>query len=246
MNTSSVASPSAIPNKHKAVCSLCNIELEKKFFSKTQLRKKTGKKCTKFIAIAPSSSSAFSSTKQASKTRSSTVVKIVPRPQRDIPGFEGVLTCCTDWPQTKRGEPPSAQSAVFNPLLACCLGPIEGHSTQEQLDQAFAWWSAALPAWGRWVNSLQVAGVVDTKSKLLARAKGRPNPLIHKARGHGTVPHFRGRDQSEALELDAMVAIEVYQCVATMYSTAALERMERDEERKEKEKEKKEEGEQKS
>ena len=77
---------------------------------------------------------------------------------------------------------------------------------------------------------LQAAGVIHLKNKMLSRAKGRPNPLIHKSRGHGTVPHFRGRDQSEALELDGMVAIEVYQCVATMYSTAALDKMDREEE----------------
>jgi hypothetical protein len=110
-----------------------------------------------------------------------------PRPQRAVPGFEYCsLTCCKDWKQTKRGEPPSAQSAVFNPLIACCLGPIENHSTQQQLDVCNQWWSNVLPAWPRWVQSLQEAGIQKMKNKLINRAKGRPNPLIHRAKGHGT------------------------------------------------------------
>jgi hypothetical protein len=30
------------------------------------------------------------------------------------------------------GQPPNAQSAIFNPLLACALGPIEGACTPIQ------------------------------------------------------------------------------------------------------------------
>merc|ERR1712217_789854 len=152
-----------------------------------------------------------------------TEVTLVERPQREVPGFDGSLTCCSDWPQTKKGNVPGAQSAIFNPLLACVIGPIEGHCTVEQLEFANAWWTAALPAWPRWVSLLRSAGVCDRRDALLRGHKGQPNPLIYKANGHGTVPHFNGKAQNEILELEPAVAVEVYACVACMYSTKALE-----------------------
>lgn len=151
-------------------------------------------------------------------------ITTAPRPQRDVPGFEGLLTCCTDWPQTRKGGgPPGAQSAIFNPLLACVIGPIEGHCTAEELALAHDWWTAALPAWPRWVESLLDAGVASRRPALLAGSKGKANPLIPKARGRGTVPHFNGRAQNDALEMEPGVAVEVYACVACMYSSRACE-----------------------
>ena len=93
-----------------------------------------------------------------------------PRPQMNVLGFEG-LTCCTDWPQLKKGEPPNAQSAIFNPLIACALGSIEDHCTAEQLQFAQQWWAAALPAWPRWVAQLRDAGVATWRQELIAQAK---------------------------------------------------------------------------
>ncbi len=91
------------------------------------------------------------------------------------------------------------------------------------------WWTLALPSWPRWVAELTAAGVVELKQQLTATARGSPNPLIPKSRGRGTVPHFRGRDQVSALERAPMVAVEVYACIACMYSTAALDLAERTE-----------------
>jgi hypothetical protein len=117
-----------------------------------------------------------------------------PRPQKAIPGFEELgLTCCADWPRTKRGTPPNAQSAVFNPLLACVLGPFDGYCTAEQLAFAGDWWALALPAWPRWVASLRASGAGGRRDALLQRAKGHPNPLVPRAKGRGSVPHFNGR-----------------------------------------------------
>jgi hypothetical protein len=144
----------------------------------------------------------------------------------DVPGFEGALTVATDWPQTKRGEPPQAQSAIFMPLLACAVGPVEGHCSAEQLEEAERWWALALPAWPRWVATLRAAGVDESRrEKLVASAsgkKGSATPLIFKHKGHGTVPHFKGKLQSELLEKDPMVAIEVYACVTCLYSQSAF------------------------
>ena len=52
--------------------------------------------------------------------------------------------------------------------------------------------------------------------------KGSATPLISKHKGHGTVPHFKGKLQSELLEKDPMVAIEVYACVTCLYSQSAF------------------------
>ena len=103
------------------------------------------------------------------------------------------------------------------------LGPIDGHCTHEQLAQAGEWWAAALPAWPRWIATLSAAGVPSLRALLLSAAKGTPTALIPKHKGHGTVPHFRGRAQNEALERDGMVATEVYACVFALYSAAALD-----------------------
>ena len=67
------------------------------------------------------------------RAASTSFPEILPRPQLDIPGFEGVLSCCMDWPQTKKGGVPCAQSALFNPLLACALGHIPGHCSLQQV-----------------------------------------------------------------------------------------------------------------
>ena len=131
---------------------------------------------------------------------------------------------CLDWPQTKGGKPPNAQSAIFNPLLACVFGPIEKHCTEQQLGFAEEWWKEALPAWPRWVAELKAAGVPAMKDQCLRLAKGNPNPLIPKAgNAVGTVPHFRGKDQTEALEKGGMVSVEIYAAITCMYSSAALE-----------------------
>ncbi len=165
-----------------------------------------------------------------SSSRSSTTPLLCdPRPQRDVPGFEGALTCCSDWPQKKKGVPPNAQSTIFNPLIACVIGPIEGYYTAEQLAFAFEWWTAALPAWPRWVQSLREAGAMSWRDRLIKYAKGNPNPLIHKAKkgdNVGSIPHFKGKMQGDVLELAPMIAVEVYACVACLYSTAALDNTE--------------------
>merc|ERR1712037_383333 len=83
--------------------------------------------------------------------------------------------------------------------------------------------TAALPAWPRWIAALRAAGVCERRAELLAGCKGQPNPLIHKARGRGTVPHFNGRAQNDILEMEATVAVEVYACVACLYSSSALD-----------------------
>ena len=144
------------------------------------------------------------------------------RPQMDIPGFEGRLTCCTDWPQTKRGEPPNAQSLVFSPLLACVLGSsdIEDFCTSSQLEQASRWWTEALPAWPSWVRRLRGVVSVEMREKMLRNIKGRPTYLIPKKKDSGRAPHFKGKIQREALEMDAMVSIEVDACVMCMYTQA--------------------------
>ena len=218
------------------VCTMCHLNLPRSEYSKTQWKKKQ-KKCS-ICAKKRNTNNTTNTSPTSKETKAKTPVLLTERPQRSIPGFEGLLTCCTDFPQTKRGQPPNAQSAVFNPLIACCLGPLEGYSTQTQLDFAFAWWSKVLPAWPRWVETLRNAGICTQKSKLLQRAKGKPNPLIHKAKGHGTVPHFRGTDQIQALELDMMCSIEIYACVQCLYSSVALDKMQKEEQEKEEAQEK--------
>ncbi|KAL3923437.1 MAG: hypothetical protein SGILL_001660 [Bacillariaceae sp.] len=144
------------------------------------------------------------------------------RPQIAVPGFEN-LTVCSDWPQTIRGEPPAAQSAIFMPLLACVIGSVEGYCTPAQLEIARQWWTFALPAWPRWIEALKKAGVAKSRLRLLKSARGQPNALIPKVKGnHGTIPHVWGKLQSEALEQDPVVAIEVYACVTLLYSKSAI------------------------
>merc|ERR1711862_798463 len=84
------------------------------------------------------------------------------RPQKIIPGgfdeYRNDMTVCTDWPKTRNGKPPSAQSAIFNPLLACAItGPIDGYCNAEELSIAMKWWSRAFPAWSRWVSEIRNA-----------------------------------------------------------------------------------------
>ncbi len=200
-------------------CARCGDNLTRSAFSRNQWRKRAGARCTPCVAADTGGHN------NPVGLRPPTAVEIHDRPLMSVGGFPG-LQCCTDWPQTKKGTPPGAQSAVFNPLLACVLGPIEGHCTQTQLDFAAQWWSKALPSFSSWVERLRAAGVPALKEKLLARAKGHPNPLIHKARGHGTVPHFKGRMQNDALEMDTTVSIEIYACVQCLYSQQALQKAE--------------------
>ena len=137
------------------------------------------------------------------------------RPQRDVPGFEGALTCAADWP---RERTPATQSAVFNPLLACALGaPVDGLCTAEDLRFAAEWWARAMPAWPRWVTALRAAGLQQRRARLLKSASGS-NALVFRAHGCGLAPHFAARAQNQALELDAQVAVEVYAAVACLYS----------------------------
>jgi hypothetical protein len=213
------------------VCIACHLSFPRSEYSKNQWSKVESGKCAKCIntSLPPianksrSSEETQTTTKKPLITQSIVNIKIVDRDQCDIPGFDG-LTCCKDWPQLKKGEPPLTNSSVFNPLIACALGPIPGHSTKNQIEFATEWWSKALPAWPRWVKELQEAGLGKKKDALLSRSKGNPNLLIPKGRGYGTVPHFRGKDQVDSLELVPMVSIEVYACITCMYSQAALER----------------------
>ena len=124
----------------------------------------------------------------------------------DVPGFDGQLTCCTDWPWTKL---PRTQSAVFVPLLACVVGPIEGLCSEAQLEFASRWWAAALPAWPRWVRDLKKAGAGTWREQLLRSAKGTPTPLMPKNKHCGTAPHFNGPLQGQVLELDREVAAQL-------------------------------------
>ena len=148
-----------------------------------------------------------------------------PRPQRDVPGFEGSLTVCSDWPPTKKGQAPSAQSAIFNPLLACVLGEIEGYCSAEEVAIATAWWTVIMPAWPRWIEELRAAGVGRQYGTLMRSIskKASTNPLIFKRKGWGTtnqnpsVPHFSGKAQNAALEMAPMVEIEVFACVTILY-----------------------------
>lgn len=197
-------------------CRQCKTSFPRSAYSKNQWRRGEGSgRCRTCCGNSGSSS-------QHKKDTPPTIIDTAPRPQIHVPGFDGKLTVCSDWPQTKKGRPPGAQSAIFNPLLAAVLGPIAGHCSTEQLLLANAWWTAALPAWPRWVKQLRAAKVLELRSTLLKGAKGTPNPLIHKARGRGTVPHFRGRAQNNALEMVPMVAIEVYACVTCLYSKKAM------------------------
>lgn len=146
---------------------------------------------------------------------------VAQRPQMPVPGFDS-LTCCTDWPQTKRGEPPQAQSLVFMPLLAIIHGPLDGFCNDVQISNALRWWSAALPAFPSWLERLLKAGAKERLQTIVGQKNkvGRPNTLIPKLCGdeYGTFPHIKGKIQNRILEMDVMVSIEIYQAVACMYS----------------------------
>ena len=169
-------------------CSLCEQDLERSQFSKTQWKKGDQRKCTSCVGSGapncPSSAQAPSN-----KPPVVTEISLEARPQKAVPGLEG-LTVCTDWPKTKTGQPPGAQSAIFNPLLASVMGrPLAQHCTAEQLQVAEMWWTAALPAWPRWVHELRQAQVLQSpedQQRLIDSAKGQPNPLIFRAKGRGT------------------------------------------------------------
>ena len=174
-----------------------------------------------------------------------TFPKVAARPQVDVPGFEGMLTCCSDWPPTKKGGPPGAQSAIFNPLLACVLGELPPYCSKAQVEYALEWWSAVFPALPRWVKELRDAGLtvdcaggqkligsittpkknkshIQTTDKAqLAKRTSSTNNLIfkHSKDIYGEVPHFKGKAQNAALELSPMVAVEIYACVTCMYAT---------------------------
>jgi len=201
-------------------CAACAEDLPLGSFSKSQLNKGEGaSRCSNCVQ---QRAGAGQAEVPGAAAASPSPVCTDPRPQLQVPGFAD-LSCCADWPQTKRGQPPGAQSAIFNPLLACALGPIDGHCSADQLALAVEWWVAALPAWSIWIEKLRAAGIAERRSALLATSKGQATPLIHRARGRGTVPHFNGRAQNDALELDPGVATEVYACVMCMYSAAAFE-----------------------
>ena len=174
------------------------------------------------VAPAPQASPVTAATFQPVLTPASTTLVIRPRPQMAVPGFEN-LTVCSDWPQTKRGEPPARQSAIFMPLLACVIGPVSGYCTSSQLENAMQWWTQVLPAWPRWVEALKKAGVGQMRSRLLKSARGHPTRLIPKVKGsHGTIPHCWGKIQSQALERDPVVELEVHACVTLLYSQRSV------------------------
>jgi len=175
-------------NLDKRHCSNCDKSLPRPSYSKNQWKKGAAAKCKSCVESSLSGNHPQSSNHDGlNLPLVVTNISLDARPQQAVPGFDS-LTYCTDWPQTRKGEPPNAQSAVFNPLLACVLGPIENYCTDEQLAVAMQWWTAALPAWPRWVAELQKAGVDNPsyREKLLKNTKGQPNPLIHKAKGRGT------------------------------------------------------------
>jgi len=221
-------------------CLVCREKRPHNEYSKTQVKKgEGGSKCTHCITASSNSNSngslkintsTITTTGNASHPQQKhqqqqipTVLSLGPRPQKEVGcGLEG-LTVCADWPKTKSGQPPGAQSAVFMPLLACAMGePIEGHCTKDQLEQAQIWWAACLPAWPRWIQALRDAGVQAKSAQLFSSSssssiKGNANPLIHKAKGHGTVPHLKGKIQRNLLEMDPSVAWELDACVQCLY-----------------------------
>ena len=220
------------------LCCGCGADLDTSAFSKTQLQKGPIARCKPCVLAevpggpsrvqrvtearpgdSPSRTEISLNPRPAAGPPSRTEVSLNPRPLACVPGFEA-LFFATDWPRNKKGEPPQAQSAIFNPLLACVIGPIDGHCSADQLAFAQQWWTLALPAWSDWVARLTAAGVLARRDQLLRGSKGGPNQLIPKARGHGTVPHFNGRSQNAALEAEPMVAIEVYACTACLYLPA--------------------------
>ena len=187
------------------------------FLTKIQQQSKPKKK----VAMLTLSPSSIATVKPREANDSATLV-IQPRPQMTVPGFPH-LTVCTDWPHAKRGEPPAKQTAIFMPLLACVIGPVEGHCTANELETAMQWWAEALPAWPRWVEALKKAGVPKMRKRLLESARGQPTRLVPKVKGsHGTVPHCWGKLQSQALERNPEVAVEVYASVACLYARGHL------------------------
>ena len=212
----SIEPSSSAADGNSRKCAACTRLKQTFAFSKSQLRKRPGEsRCRDCLAaqVPGVPSGDFRENNLPPKP-----LDMSTRPLGDVPGFDGRLRCCLDWPKTRNGNPPRAQSAIFNPLLACVVGPIDGFYTIEQLQVAHEWWCRALPAWNDWVQRLKSAGVPAMRDKLIKSAKGRPNPLIHKAKGRGKVPHFRGRVQNEALEMAMDVAIEVYACTACLYT----------------------------
>lgn len=86
-----------------------------------------------------------------------------------------------------------------------------------------------MPAWPTWVTRLQKAGIALHREKLIRQAKGRPNPLVHKGKGRGTAPHYRGRMQTNVIEqLDMQVLVELESCIHCLYSAKALDTLELD------------------
>ena len=217
------------------VCIICRQSKKRNEYSSTQWKKvNAGSKCKSCIMSNQSnrnnlkSSSTNSNSNKNNNDNPTTKPLIVkPRPQMPVPGFEETLTCCTDWPQTKKGEPPSAQSLVFMPLFAIIHGPLPNYCNELQLSNALNWWTAALPAFPSWIDRLIQAGVKRELLKIVSKKqdlKGRPNALIPKIKGggHGSFPHIKGKVQTRLLEMDIMVSIEIYQAVACMYSQKKL------------------------
>ena len=62
----------------------------------------------------------------------------------------------------------------------------------------------------------------ESNNKKKKKRPANPNPLIFRSKGHGMVPHLKGKIQTDMIESDGMVAIELYACVACMYSRRAV------------------------
>ena len=218
------------------VCIICRQSKKRNEYSSTQWKKgNAGSKCKSCIMsnqsnknnLKSSSTNSNSNNKNNNDNPTTKPLIVKRRPQMPVPGFEETLTCCTDWPQTKKGEPPSAQSLVFMPLFAIIHGPLPNYCNELQLSNALNWWSAALPAFPSWIDRLIQAGVKRELLKIVSKKqdlKGRPNALIPKIKGggHGSFPHIKGKVQTRLLEMDIMVSIEIYQAVACMYSQKKL------------------------
>ena len=217
------------------VCIICRQSKKRNEYSSTQWKKgNAGSKCKSCIMSnqsnrnnLKSSSSNSNSNKNNNDNPTTKPLIVKRRPQMPVPGFEETLTCCTDWPQTKKGEPPSAQSLVFMPLFAIIHGPLPNYCNELQLSNALNWWTAALPAFPSWIDRLIQAGVKRELLKIVSKKqdlKGRPSALIPKIKGggHGSFPHIKGKVQTRLLEMDIMVSIEIYQAVACMYSQKKL------------------------
>ena len=233
------AASAADGNEILRCCGLCGVSKPRSEYSKRQWKVGAGGKSRKCAACCGNNASGHGKetsidTRQPERTGRSNgghkpahkkqvrTAQLLERPLMEVPGFDGLL-CCTDWPQTKRGAPPNAQSAIFVPLIACVIGPIRNYCNAAQLEFATKWWTAALPSWPKWIDNLRDAGALGWRERLLKRAKGQKNPLIHKAKGCGYAPHFNGKTQVQFLELAPMVAIEVYACVTCLYSQSAMQ-----------------------